>query len=337
MNISPSKMVLKKENSLWLEQYLRNCRHQNKSELTLKNYRSDCQKFLTWYELMQKKPLKKINAEDISAYRKFLLNGGKVYFNRPPIQNIFWKIRSYFSKNKQQNLKIAYLQNPLKIASAKRHMSSVKNLMEYLKQTHEERKLFLINPVKSKIHQIKLKDKDIDHTKMLTKDEWKKVQEACWSGEEKLLTGLLYYGGFRLDEVRTLKYENFNLQEGSVQLIRKGGRLHHLKLKNADYLMQLIKKHREMRKDQSDYLFTSKRKAAYGHKALYNKIMKIFSNAGVSRRLGPHSFRKACATNLYLKHKDLLLVRDYLNHRDAKVTQTYIDKDVLAKDAQKRL
>ena len=47
--------------------------------------------------------------------------------------------------------------------------------------------------------------------------------------------------------------------------------------------------------------------------------MKILKDSGCNGSLGPHSFRKACATNLYLRHKDLLLVRDYLNHKDAKV------------------
>jgi len=49
-----------------------------------------------------------------------------------------------------------------------------------------------------------------------------------------------------------------------------------------------------------------------------------------TKKLTPHSFRKAFATQLYLKTKDLLYVRDYLHHSDAKITQTYIDKGSLA-------
>ena len=59
--------------------------------------------------------------------------------------------------------------------------------------------------------------------------------------------------------------------------------------------------------------------------------MKIIERATLEiSDITPHSFRKACATELYMKSKDLLYVRDYLNHKDAKVTQTYIDKKTLS-------
>lgn len=202
MYIEISKFPIKKENRQWLEQYLKNCLHQNKSELTIKNYRSDCQKFLVWYQLSLTKSLKKITGEDITSYRQFLLNGGKLYYKKSPIKRTWEIFLGLFNKKLVTKERLAYIQQPLKVASTKRHLSSVKNFMEYLKQTHEDHKLFIVNPVKTKLHQIRLKDKDVDHTKVLTKDDWKNVQENCWRQEEKLLTGLLYYGGFRLDEVR---------------------------------------------------------------------------------------------------------------------------------------
>ena len=57
--------------------------------------------------------------------------------------------------------------------------------------------------------------------------------------------------------------------------------------------------------------------------------MSILTKSGLPSELTPHSFRRACATNLYIETKDLLFVRDYLNHHDAKVTQTYIDSTQL--------
>ena len=52
--------------------------------------------------------------------------------------------------------------------------------------------------------------------------------------------------------------------------------------------------------------------------------MKLLRSAGCTRSRSTQ-FSEARATNLYLRTKDLLFVRDYLNHKDAKVTQTYID------------
>ena len=62
--------------------------------------------------------------------------------------------------------------------------------------------------------------------------------------------------------------------------------------------------------------------------------MGILKKCGLPSNLTPHSFRRACATNLYLKTRDLLLVRDYLNHHDAKVTQSYIDSTQLQQNEE---
>ena len=85
----------------------------------------------------------------------------------------------------------------------------------------------------------------------------------------------------------------------------------------------------------SDYLFQNKTGNPYSLKTFYNQIMKIILRSGVSEGISPHSFRKACATNMYIRTKDLLYVRDYLNHADAKVTQSYIDKATLSKNIKR--
>lgn len=38
-----------------------------------------------------------------------------------------------------------------------------------------------------------------------------------------------------------------------------------------------------------------------------------------------HDFRKTKLTDLYLKHKDILMVRDYAGHSDVKITEGYIE------------
>ena len=76
-------------------------------------------------------------------------------------------------------------------------------------------------------------------------------------------------------------------------------------------------------------LFSGKKSAKYDIKSIYNWILRICLKSNVDSEITPHSFRKACATYLYFQTKDLLYVRDYLNHNDAKVTQTYIDSKLL--------
>ena len=80
---------------------------------------------------------------------------------------------------------------------------------------------------------------------------------------------------------------------------------------------------------ESEFVFANRQGNKVSTKTMYNLIIRLLVQAGCRDGLTPHSFRKACATNLYIKHQDLLLVRDYLNHSDAKITQTYIDKATL--------
>jgi integrase/recombinase XerD len=319
---------VKKQHKIWLEKFLDNCRQMNRSEHTIKNYQLDLEKFIFWFEATHGKALHKAGAEAITEYNHFLKNGGEIkkktrrreklkYF----FQKMLFRPRVYLPLNANSG----HARPPLAVTSRRRHLSAIKNFFEFLKQTHEDQqKIFLTNPVKSKIHSVKLKDTDYQATKLLTPEDWENILNYVHKPMDKLLVHLLYFGGLRLSELAQLKWEDYDTRNDVLTLRRKGGYIHHLKIQNEREIKYLLNMHYNTQKHPSDYLFSNKKGAPYGNKTLYNRIMKIFLRSGCERGLGPHSFRKACATNLYIKTKDLLQVRDYLNHSDAKVTQSYI-------------
>jgi integrase/recombinase XerC len=116
---------------------------------------------------------------------------------------------------------------------------------------------------------------------------------------------------------------------------RKGGSIHTLVIQKEDLIFKNLDFYLNQNQFKTDFLFQNKSGEAYSLKTFYNQIMKIISRADVTLGISPHSFRKACATNIYIRTKDLLYVRDYLNHADAKVTQTYIDKATLSKNTKR--
>lgn len=300
-----------------MNQYLENCESQNKSVVTIQNYRADLNKFILWFEATVSLNLTSIRSEHIKQYQEFLSQGGYVYER----QN--WFSRFLFKKGPTA----LWHQPSLAVSSRKRHLSSVKNFFEYLKQTYEEKqKIFRINPVKSKLHAIRLKEKDIQSTPLLTTGHWYQIFQLELSIKERFLTTLLYWGGLRLQELTQLKKSDFNFDNYTIRLIRKGGDVHFLKIQNGPEIFQLFKHYNDTLRTNKAYLFPRKGLGDYpiSTKTMYNQIRDVFAKAQCPSNLGPHSFRKACATNLYHKTKDLLLVRDYLNHKDAKVTQTYI-------------
>ncbi len=310
-------MKINKKNQGWLQQYLDNCSKQNKSVHTIKNYRSDLEKYLSWYELTYASPISAKHRNTIEHYKDFLLNGGTIV-KRP---SFFEKIL-FFRKVK----KVSLTQRPLSNNSAKRHLSSLKNFYEYLKQTHEDHSnLFLINPVKEKIHGIKLKDTDVEHTPIIPYEQWRNLIESTYRTRERLILLLLYWGGLRLSELTQLRYSSFDEKRKTIKFIRKGGYIHEFSPQRFD---EIIKNVSFLMKDaKSDFIFTNYLGNCLSTRSMYSLIKKLLKSSRCDERLGPHSFRKACATNLYKKTKDLLLVRDYLNHHDAKVTQTYIEID----------
>lgn len=316
---------MRKRNSNWLKIYLQNCRLLNKSDRTIQNYRADLTAFITWYESRYGRDMAKVNAEHIGEYQSFLTYGG---FTAPKI-GLWDKLKSFFKK-KTRVLNTGQYRPPLSVNSRRRHLSSLKNFFDYLKQTHEDRsKLFRINPVKPKVHGILVKDININHTKYLKPSDWEKIFEKTWRTKERLALYLLYFGGLRLHELCTLRKEFFDRKSGTITFPRKGGKVHTLKIKKADEIFDQMEYWFTNRSFQSTYLFTGRKGQPLSPRAMSTLIKKMIKRAGVGDHITPHSFRKSCATNLYLSTRDLLYVRDYLGHSDAAVTQTYIDKNAL--------
>ncbi len=314
-----------------------NCRTLNKSPHTLKNYYADLKKFINWYEANYGRKVSQANGQTITLYKDFLSGGG----GYTPYQKKRHKIRLFlkhiFKKDKPAPL-AQVLQAPLAVASRRRHLSAIRNFFEYLKQVHEDRsKIFAINPVKPKIHGIKLKDIDITPTKMLRPGDWYKLDQGLFRAKERLIVYLLYWGGLRLEELTTLKVEYFHRESGSLKFPRKGGSIHTLMIQNSAEVFKYLDYWLNQRPIDSEHLFARRFGRPESTRNMYNLIKRILKKCDCDMELTPHSFRKACATELYLKKRDLLLVRDYLNHSDAKVTQTYIDKRTLQENSVAQL
>lgn len=315
---------MRKKNSNWLKTYLNNCRLLNKSDRTVQNYRADLNQFIGWYESRYSRDITKVKAETIAEYQGFLTYGGFI----SPKLSLIQRLRNFFKKNRV--IGAGRYRAPLSINSRRRHLSSLKNFFDYLKQTHEDHsKLFLINPVKPKVHGILVKDININHTKYLKPSDWERVFEKTWRTKERLALYLLYYAGLRLHELCTLRKEFFDRKSGTITFPRKGGKVHTLKIKKADEIFDQLEYWFTHRPTKSTYLFTGRQGKPLSVRAMSNLIKKMIRRGGCNDELTPHSFRKACATNLYLNTRDLLYVRDYLGHSDAAVTQTYIDKNAL--------
>ena len=324
-----------------MDAYLHNLSRLNKSDHTIKNYRADLLKFFTWVEFHEQSRIYKANGEMIGRYKEFLANGGPIYkeaLRNPELRFLFWFkmlfLKAVIKKRSQKSMLL--LQAPMSVSSRRRHLSSLKNFFQYLKEVNEDStQKFKNNPVKTKIHAIALKDIDIVPTKILDRESFKIIEEKTYRTRERLMLYLLYYGGLRLSELCYLKISHFDFEAKIITFPRKGGSIHTLLIQKEDLIFKNLNFYLKQNQFQSEFLFQNSEGRPYSLKTFYNQVMKIIKRAPMPQDLSPHSFRKACATNLYIKTKDLLYVRDYLNHSDAKVTQTYIDKATLSKNTKR--
>lgn len=324
-----------------MDAYLHNLARLNKSVHTVKNYRADLLKFFTWIEHHEHSKLARTNGEMIGRYKEFLASGGPVYkevIRNPQLAFLLW-FKIIFMKTtlkKRTEKSLLFFQPPMSVSSRRRHLSSLKNFFQYLKEVNEDHsEKFAKNPVKHKIHAISLKEIDVIPTKMLSREDFEKINEKTFRTKERLMLYLLYYGGLRLSELCYLRVSNFDRTAKIITFTRKGGSVHTLVIQKEDLIFKNLDFYLAQNNLISDFLFQNKVGKAYSLKTFYNQIMKIILRADIIPGITPHSFRKACATNLYIRTKDLLYVRDYLNHADAKITQTYIDKATLSKNIKR--
>ncbi len=315
----------------WIDEFLANCRRMNRAPNTILNYRHDLEKFVGWVEQHARKKLDKIGPEDLANYLDYL-KSGTVNDSRIKKGPPWWKKLAFWRNKNHKALPTTTAnyslpqRRPLAVASQKRMLSSINNFFVYLHQVYAHQTgQFLHNPVKSKIHSIRLKDVDTETTKLLDRSHWQQIQSVNLNLRDKLIVNLLYWGGLRLNELAQLRPADFNEEHKTITLRRKGGSIHILKVRNSDYLFFLYGSFRNYLRPNWQYLFARSANRPYSTRTMYNIIKRILVRAQVESAITPHSFRKGCATTMYHETQDLLQVRNYLNHSDAKVTQTYIE------------
>lgn len=295
----------------------------NRSPLTLKNYRQDLKFFLCWWYAHFHVHCSKAKPEHISRYLNLLESGGVVRWVPRWWQRLLWW---------KTTPVILYQMKAHKVASRRRHCSSIKKFYELMKELSADSSFRSMkeNPVRSLLHSMTLKDRDQAPTEALTPDEFDVVWELPMKAQTRLALCLMFYGGLRLQEVVDLKVDELDFTQQTIEFIRKGGRRHRLRPEQAELIFKYALIHLKSRQKTSAWLFEGQKEdTPLTSRALALRVRKLFDRAQLKKSQGPHGLRKSRATLLYQKTRDLLFVRDYLNHKDAKVTQHYIDTGLI--------
>lgn len=137
---------------------------------------------------------------------------------------------------------------------------------------------------------------------LLTKEDIEKLVDAAENPRDKALISLLYETGCRIGEIASLQIKNISFDEYGAVLIVNGktGMRRVRIIVSVHYLTTWLEHHTE-KQNPNAYVWT-KLTREHGKPMDYDtircQIAKIAHKAGVKKRVNPHSFRHARATEL---------------------------------------
>ena len=145
------------------------------------------------------------------------------------------------------------------------------------------------------------------------------------SCEKHRLMVLMYYGtGMRLSEVRLLRWENINFEDGIIWVIKgKGAKDRVVML--AEGLAEKLKSYRALQRPTQQYVFEGKTPGiAIAPKTIQGAIIIARRKANLPEWVSAHVLRHSFATASLQNGADLLTLKQLLGHKKLSTTSRYM-------------
>ncbi len=208
--------------------------------------------------------------------------------------------------------------------SLKRYLSSIRVFFNYLIENNVIQKNPALSIQTPKVERALPKTIDFDDlTSMmtLTNSNYRELRSV-------LMIELLYSCGLRISELVGINLEDFDLSEGFVKVMGKGGKARFSPIGEAT--INVLKKYLEKRPlCNSDALFLNQKNLRISTRTVQNIVKNRALEVGVSVNVHPHMLRHAAATHFLQSSHDLRTVQEFLGHKSIKSTQVYTHLDFL--------
>ena len=152
----------------------------------------------------------------------------------------------------------------------------------------------------------------------------------------KAILETLYGCGLRVSELINLKLSDLYFRQGYIRITGKGNkeRLVPIGKKTIHFIQWYLDGSRmemPIKKGEEDYVFLNRRGHRLSRVMVFIIIRDLAKNAGIRKKISPHTFRHSFATHLVERGADLRAVQEMLGHESITTTEiyTHIDRSYL--------
>jgi len=146
----------------------------------------------------------------------------------------------------------------------------------------------------------------------------------------------LYSSGLRVSELINLKRANVLWDVGFLRVIGKGNKerlvpIGREALKFIKIYEEEVRVHLEVQMGFEGILFLNRRGKQLSRQMVFMIIKDLVKQAGINKKISPHTFRHSFATHLIEGGADLRAVQEMLGHESITTTEiyTHLDRDYL--------
>ena len=142
----------------------------------------------------------------------------------------------------------------------------------------------------------------------------------------------LYSCGLRVTELITLQLSDLFFEEGFIRVIGKGDKQRFVPInyntqKIITNYINLIRVHENPKKGFEDTIFLNRRGKQLSRNMVFMFLKKLVIEAGIKKKISPHTFRHSFATHLLENGADLRAIQQMLGHESITTTEIYMHVD----------
>ncbi|MEM8928251.1 MAG: site-specific tyrosine recombinase XerD [Bacteroidota bacterium] len=142
----------------------------------------------------------------------------------------------------------------------------------------------------------------------------------------------LYGCGLRVSELINLKLSDLFFDEGIILVTGKGDKqrfvpISEINKKYINLYNDHYRKHQKIEAGHEDFLFLNRRGKKLTRAMVFEIIKQLAESIGLTKNVGPHTFRHSFATHLLQNGADLRAIQQMLGHESITTTEIYVHVD----------